>query len=157
MSEEEFGFDPTIQAADGQRFIDIERNGQTERLVLDKVMICARCIAGRATTCWKAHSEGEPLEALVVKDLWQYLERDEECELLRQVASKDVINVARYYHHETVRIGNLVDDVRINVRRDLDITRAQNYRPERLMPSQKTSTKGVSRQGRSTASVKPVV
>ena len=52
MSEEELGFDPTIMTAKGQRFIEIEREGTTERLVLDSRAINrVRCIASRATTC----------------------------------------------------------------------------------------------------------
>jgi hypothetical protein len=68
MSEEELGFDPTIVTAHDKRFIEIERDGSTERLIIDEVMQRARCIAGRATTCWKAHREGHPQTPLVVKD-----------------------------------------------------------------------------------------
>ena len=46
MSEEELGFDPTIMTAKVQRFVDIEREGTTERLILDGLMNRARCIAG---------------------------------------------------------------------------------------------------------------
>ncbi len=35
MSEEELGFDPTIMTAKGQQFIEIEREGTSERLILD--------------------------------------------------------------------------------------------------------------------------
>ncbi|EXM12386.1 hypothetical protein RAB80_014575 [Fusarium oxysporum f. sp. vasinfectum] len=68
---------------------------------------------------------------LVIKDSWQYPERDEEGELLREATDKGVVNVARYYHHETVQIDGADDDIRNNVRRGLDITQAANYRPER--------------------------
>lgn len=51
MSEEELGFDPTFMTANDKRFIEIQRDGSTERLVIDEVMQRARCIAGRATTC----------------------------------------------------------------------------------------------------------
>jgi hypothetical protein len=44
-----------------------------------------------------------------------------------------VINVARYYHYETVRVNDKDDDIRDNVRKALDITRAINYKPEGLM------------------------
>ncbi|KAK0704195.1 hypothetical protein B0T21DRAFT_397094 [Apiosordaria backusii] len=112
MNEEELGFDPTFTTANGQRFIEIERNGSKERLIIDEVMQRARCVAGRATTCWKAHREGQPQIPLVIKDSWQYPERDEEGELLREVTSKGVVNVARYYYHETVQIRGTDDDVR---------------------------------------------
>ena len=55
MNQEELGFDPTIITADGWRYIEIERNGNRERLIIDEVMKRAPCVAGRATTCWKAH------------------------------------------------------------------------------------------------------
>ncbi|KAH6658574.1 hypothetical protein BKA67DRAFT_513733 [Truncatella angustata] len=147
MNEEELGFDPTAKTENGQRFIEIERNDSMEPLIIDKVMNRARCIAGRATTCWKAHREGEPQTPLVVKDSWQYEERDEEGELLREANQKHVINVARYYHHETFRVGDEVDDIEVNVRKDLDIRRAKNYRPERSVVSPSSAV----RQGRSSS------
>lgn len=52
----------------------------------------ASCIAGRATTYWKAYPEGQPETPLVIKDLWQCPERDEEGELLCEVAAKGVVN-----------------------------------------------------------------
>lgn len=67
MSTEELGFDPTFTVANGQRFIEIERNSSKERLIIDKVIQRARCVAGRATTCWKAHREGLPQIPLVIK------------------------------------------------------------------------------------------
>jgi hypothetical protein len=85
MSEEELGFDPTIIMANGQRFVEIERDGTTaERLLFDSVMKRARCITGRATTRWKAHREGASDATFVGKDSWQTPERDEEAELLRE-------------------------------------------------------------------------
>ena len=104
MSEEELGFDPTITTAEGQRFIEIIRGGSTERFILDGTMKRARCIAGRATTCWKAHRQDDPNALFVVKDSWQYLEREEEGEFLSEATNKGVVHVARHYHHETVRI-----------------------------------------------------
>ncbi|KAI1839802.1 hypothetical protein JX266_013989 [Neoarthrinium moseri] len=83
---------------------------------------------------------------------WQYTERDEEGELLREATNKDVVNVARYYHHENVLVGSLVDDVCINVRRNLDVTRALNYRPGRSRPSSGSNTKLAIRQSRSSTS-----
>ncbi|KAK0728902.1 hypothetical protein B0T26DRAFT_810694 [Lasiosphaeria miniovina] len=134
MGDEELGFDTTIMTANDKRFIKIERNGSTERLIIDKVMQRGRCIAGRATTY-----------------SWQYPERDEEGELLRQATSQGVVNVARYYHHETVQIRGTEDDIRNNVRRRLDVTRATNYRPERSMPPPSTIAASASRKGRSSS------
>lgn len=67
----------------------------------------SRCVVGRATTCWKVHREGdESRSPLVVKDLWQFLERKEEGELLRKATNNGVVNVARYYYHKTVCVGS---------------------------------------------------
>jgi hypothetical protein len=38
VNQEELGFDPIIITADGRRYIEIERNGQRERLIIDEVM-----------------------------------------------------------------------------------------------------------------------
>ena len=46
MNEERLRFDPTILILDGKRYIEVVRNGQTERLILDEPMKRARCIAG---------------------------------------------------------------------------------------------------------------
>lgn len=134
MSKEELGFDPTTRTANGQRFIEVERNGSTERVVIDEVRKRAPCVAGRATTCWKAHCEGDAQMLLVVKDSWQYVERDEG-EILRETSHNGVVNVARYYHHETVLVRGKDDDVRSNVRKGLDVRIATNYRQERAAES----------------------
>ncbi|KAG6149180.1 hypothetical protein E4U11_000249, partial [Claviceps purpurea] len=55
--------------------------------------------------------------------------------MLEQATSQNVINVARYYHHETVKIGGMIDDVRNCVRRGLDITTASNYQESLSQPS----------------------
>lgn len=149
MSEEQCGFDPTITTKDGLRFIEIEKSGQIERLVLDKLMKRARCIAGRATTCWKAYREADPGTPLVIKDSWQYTERDEEGELLQEATERGVVNVARYYNHVTVRIGGKDDDVRGNVRGGLDIKTASSYRPNRSVLSTGTNALDAPRKSRS--------
>lgn len=149
MSEQQLGFDPTIMTENGQQFIEIEREGATERLILDGLMRSARCIAGRATTCWKAYREHDPHNPLVVKDSWQFPERDEEGELLREATSKGAVNVVRYYHHETVRVRNADDDVRNNVRKGLDVTKATNIKwQNRLRRSQSKNMAGLSRTTR---------
>ena len=153
MNEEQLGFDPTISESDGKRYIEIIRNDQRERLVLDEFMKRASCVAGRATTCWKAYRDGEKsMMPLVVKDSWQYPEREEEGKLLREATEKEVVNVARYYHHETVRVGGKDDDIRDNVRKGLDITKATNYNPKgSMMPPNTSGMQGSARTGRSTS------
>lgn len=126
---------------------------RTQRLVIDEVMKRAPCIAGRATTCWKAHREGDDLRTpLVVKDSWQFPEREEERELLREATDRGVTYVARYYHHETVRVGGHDDDIRESVRKGLDITKAANYRPEISMLPPSTAGHRISRRDRSSSS-----
>jgi hypothetical protein len=119
INEEQLGFDPTIIISGGERFIEIEQDGRTGRLIIDKLMKRAPCIAGRATTCWKAHREDGPRTPLVVKDSWQYTEREEEGELLRDATDKGVINVARYYHHETVWV--------LGIEADADVRQLLNH------------------------------
>lgn len=153
MSEEQLGFDPTITTEDGRRFVTIHRNGRPERLVIDKLMTRAPCIAGRATTCWKAYCEEDPHTPLVVKDSWQYTERDEEGDLLKEATEKGVVNVARYYHHETVFVSNKSDDIRNNVRGGLAITEARNYRSRQLMLPPSTSAVSTLPKGRSSGAV----
>ncbi|KAF4335187.1 hypothetical protein FBEOM_10965 [Fusarium beomiforme] len=138
---------------DGKRgaILEVNRNGSTERIIIDQVMQRAPCIAGRAT-CWKAHHEGRSEMLLVSKDSWQYPERDEEGELLREATEKGVVNVARYYHHETVQIDGADDDIWNNVRRGLDITQAANYRPERAIRWNNVVS-GTSREDRGRAGV----
>lgn len=154
MDDEQLGFDPTIISSGGERYIEIKRGDETERLIIDKRMKRAPCIAGRATTCWKAHRKEDSQAPFVVKDSWQYTEREEEGELLREANDRGVINVARYYHHETVRVGDMDDDIRSNVRKELDITTAENYRASWSALSRSTSVAGTPRKSRSTAGVK---
>ncbi|EFY93980.1 Protein kinase-like protein [Metarhizium robertsii ARSEF 23] len=150
MNEEMLGFDPTIRASGDEQYIDIERNDKTERLIIDEVMKRARCVAGRATVCWRAHRMEDPQTPLVIKDSWQYTDRDEEGELLREATEKGVANVARYYHHETVRVRGANDDIQQNIRKGLDVTEAANYRPGRAM-LQSSANVSISRKGRSTS------
>lgn len=126
----ELVFDPTIKWADQKRFIEITRNGSIERIIIDKVILRPRRKAGRATTCFKAHLEGQPEVPLVVKDSWQYPERDEEGELLCDATNRGVVNVARYYHHETVQSSGS-DNVQNSLLRGLDAKRATDYAPSR--------------------------
>jgi hypothetical protein len=152
LNEEQLGFDPTIITAGGKRYIEIERNNRKERLVLDKVIKRVPCVAGRATTCWRAYREGDESRALlVIKDSWQYPERCDEGELLREATEKDVVNVARYYHHGTVRVSDQDDTIRGNVRRGLDVTKAINYLSESAMQPPSRTVRSLSRKGRSSS------
>ncbi|KAL7937557.1 hypothetical protein V8C35DRAFT_292804 [Trichoderma chlorosporum] len=119
------GFDPRIVSSGDKRFIEIERDGKPERLVIDELIWRARGIACRGTTCWKAYREDDPQrKRLVLKESWQYPERDEEGFIVKEATEKGVINIARHYHHEIVHIGGAKDDVRTSIRNQLDSTPA---------------------------------
>nr|ODN77254.1 hypothetical protein L203_06335 [Cryptococcus depauperatus CBS 7841] len=128
MSEEDLGFDPTIITCGDKRYIDIERNGQEERIIIKRTMSRARCVVGRATTCWEAYAEKDPEKPLVIKDSWQDPERDHEGELLQEATENGVINVARHYYHATVRVGDKDDDVLVNIRQGIDLSEAVHFR-----------------------------
>ncbi|KAI0122424.1 hypothetical protein F4814DRAFT_408678 [Daldinia grandis] len=151
MDEAQLGFDPTIITLGGKRYIEIDRNGCPERLVIDAVIRRAPCIAGRAATCWKAHSERDPKTPLVIKDSWQYAERGEEGELLQEATNKNVVNMGRYYHHYTVQVHGTDDDIRSNVRKGLDIMTAENYRPQHPTTPRAGIAMVGSREGQGTA------
>ncbi|PYI29630.1 hypothetical protein BP00DRAFT_458436 [Aspergillus indologenus CBS 114.80] len=127
MNDKQLGYDPSIKASpDNTRFIEITRNGNPERLILDELMKRSSCVAGRATTCWKAHREGsEGKEVLVVKESWQFPERDEEGALLKEALDRKVTNIARYYFHETVYFDGDPDDTRAGIRRGIDLSKAK--------------------------------
>lgn len=139
MNEKQLGFDSTVIALGDEQYIEITRDGQTERLIINKCIMRAPCVAGRGTTCWKAHHKEDPQTVFIIKDSWQYSEREEEGELLREATDRGVINVARYYHHETVQVDGTNDDIQSNVRKSLDITAAENYRAERSAMSRSTN------------------
>ncbi|GLB10438.1 hypothetical protein AtubIFM57258_006846 [Aspergillus tubingensis] len=153
MSDEQYGFDPTIIITeDGRRFIEIKKGGQVQRLFLEGLIKRTTCIAGRATTCWKAYREDDPGIPLVAKDSWQDTEHDEEGSLLQEATNAGVVNVARYYHHSTVCIRGKVDDVRYNIRSGLDIRTATSlhHSEQARAPSAGASVAGAQHKGRST-------
>ncbi|KAA8627046.1 hypothetical protein PtrSN002B_011649 [Pyrenophora tritici-repentis] len=151
MNEEQLGFNPTIITDGDKRYIKIERENRKERLVINSLIKRVPYVAGRATTCWKSYKEEDPNKPLVIKDSWQYPEREEEGDLLRKATEKDVVNVARYYYHETVRVGTQDDSIRGNVRQGLDVMKATNYKPGYTMPPLSTVVRSLSRKGRSSS------
>jgi hypothetical protein len=127
MTNEQLRFDPTITVKGSNRYMTITKEGKTERLVVIDVIKRYHSIVGRGTICWKAHRErDESKQLLVVKDSWQYPERDEEGEYLIEPTKSEVVNVTRYYHHKTVRVGGKDDNVADNIRKGLDIGGAEN-------------------------------
>jgi hypothetical protein len=63
---------------------------------------------------------------------------------------KEMVNIARYYHHETVCVGGKEDNICNNIHKGLDITRATNYKLKNLIiPLRPTRVKISVRKGRS--------
>ncbi|KAG5990186.1 hypothetical protein E4U52_004874 [Claviceps spartinae] len=159
MSEEELGFDssikrpdPTLEIAEGKkRCIDVERlDGSKECIVLDQEILRSPCLVGRATTCWKAHVKDDPEKILVVKDSWQEVRRDEEGDMLLLATRKGVINVARHYHHETVQVRGMNDDVHACVRRGLVKATASNFAQSDSESSSRAPSERLRKRGTST-------
>lgn len=72
----------------------------------------------------RAVEEGDDKRTFVIKDAWHFPERTQEGLMLKEASSKGVENLAEYYHHETVKVGGVLDDIRGNVRKGLDTTAA---------------------------------
>ncbi|UKZ74027.1 hypothetical protein TrVFT333_001681 [Trichoderma virens FT-333] len=142
MEREQLGVDPTINLEGDRRVVTIQRDGKTERLILDKLIKRAPCISGRATTCWKAYPAEDPQMLLVITNSWQYTERDEEGELLKEATDKGFTNVARYYHHETVHVRSQVDEIHGNIRGGLISTDAKTYQvaPSSQLPDDESKS-----------------
>lgn len=143
MNDEQLGFDSDLMEVNGKRFVKINRDGKEERLIITETLRNhAACIAGRATTCWKAYREGDDSKKpLVVKDSWQYINRPEEGELIRKAAAAGVTNISQYYHHETVLFNGKEDYVRSNVRNSMSTKAGSNpfTQPDFLPPKTTTS------------------
>jgi ACT domain-containing protein len=59
-----------------------------------------------------------------------------------------VINMARYYHHETVYVGSKEDNICNNIHKGLDIIRATNYKlKDLIMPLRLAKVKISVRKG----------
>ncbi|KAG6309660.1 hypothetical protein E4U44_006569 [Claviceps purpurea] len=159
MSEEDLGFDSsikrpdlTVEGADGKKqYIEIEQqDGSKECIVLDQEILRSPCIVGRATTCWKAHVKDDPETILVVKDSWQEVKCDEEGDMLLLATRKGVVNVARHYHHETVQVRGMNDDVHACVRRGLVKATASNSAQSDLQSSGRATSERLRKRDTST-------
>lgn len=141
MNEQQPGFDPTIikDRIDNTRYIKIQRSGTEEIIFLDKLIHRVPALTGRATTCWKAHPENDPDTILVVKDSWQFVERDHEGELLERAREYNVQGVAAHYHHEVVRVNDIHHDIVNSVRGSLVINPKMGNQNFLAMPGHDTS------------------
>ncbi|KAE8352398.1 hypothetical protein BDV28DRAFT_3420 [Aspergillus coremiiformis] len=152
MDYNQLGYDSSIvYSSDGKRSINILRDRQPERIILDELTRRTSCIAGRATTCWKAHREGESNVPLVVKDSWQDPERDEEGMLLQEASDSGVINITRHFFHETVLVDGNEDDIFANIREGLDLARAKCHKPARFVTP--LADEAIARKTRSISSI----
>ena len=145
MNNEQLGFDSDLMEVNGKRFLKINRDGKEERLIITETLRAhAACIAGRATTCWKAYREGDDSKKpLVVKDSWQYVNRPEEGELIRKAAAEGVTNISQYYHHETVLFNGKEDYVRSNVRNSMSTKAGSNpFTQPDFFPAKTTTSQG---------------
>ena len=52
---------------------------------------------------------------LIVKDSWQFSEREEEFELLLEANEQGVINVARHKYHIIVQVAGKDDNIQSNI------------------------------------------
>ncbi|KAG6057006.1 hypothetical protein E4U32_005426, partial [Claviceps aff. humidiphila group G2b] len=96
MSEEDLGFDSSIKGPD----LTVEgADGKKHYIEIEQ--------------------QDDPELILVVKDSWQEVKGDEEGDMLLLATRKGVVNVARHYHHETVQVRDMNDDVHACVRRGL--------------------------------------
>ena len=128
MNDKQLGFDLDLTEVDGKRFVKINKDCKEKQLIIiEKLNDYAACIAGQATTCWKAYQEGDDLkQPLVVKKSWQYVNRPEEGKLICKATAAGVTNISQYYHHETVLFNGKKDYVCSNVQNSMSTTAGSN-------------------------------
>ncbi|KAJ4302178.1 hypothetical protein N0V88_002314 [Collariella sp. IMI 366227] len=93
LGEDALGFDPTVTLVDGKPSFEINRDGAKERIILEELPI-----AGKATTVWQGHPDGELDKTVVVKDFWQNPELRDEGDLLKMTTDQEVLHVIRTSH-----------------------------------------------------------
>ncbi|OAL45414.1 hypothetical protein IQ07DRAFT_615230 [Pyrenochaeta sp. DS3sAY3a] len=140
LNEEQLGFDPTIITTRDERYVENERDGHTGQLFIDNAIHRPRIVCGSTSTIGEAHLKGDS-RTFVIKVSWQYPEPEEAGELLREATEKYVVNVARYYHHET----------------GLEVTKATktNHKPGSTMPPPSTTVRPLSMKGQSSKRSSP--
>ena len=69
MNDKQLGFDPTINTFNGKRYIEIERHGKTERVIINSLIKWAFYVAGRTTIYRKGYlKDNNSRKPLVIKD-----------------------------------------------------------------------------------------
>jgi hypothetical protein len=122
------GFDPTFIDTEAQvgtktrkvQMIQVSTKSGPQDFIIDRQIFRARGICGRGTTCWQAHLSGDKHTKFLIKDSWQPADGKPEGEMLRKVTEKEVPHVARYHHHEDVKVASQIVDLKSYVRADLD-------------------------------------
>ena len=63
---------------------------------------------------------------------------------------KEVVNIARYYHHKTVYVGSKEDNICNNIHKGLNITKTTNYKlKDLIIPLRPAKVKISIKKGRS--------
>ena len=129
MNNKQLGYNSSIiSISDGKSYIEIQRDKYCECLIFEKLIKRSVYIAGRATICWKVCRERDKTNSVfIIKDLWQYPEREEKKKLLQKITEKKIVNVARYYYYKTVRVNREIDNIRNNIRKKLDVMQSMNF------------------------------
>ncbi|POW02427.1 hypothetical protein PSTT_11774 [Puccinia striiformis] len=130
------GFDPSFIDIPGQastntgesQMIQIGTEPNRQELIIDRLLFRAQSICGRGTTCWQAHLSGDELTKFVVKDSWQPDHREVEGDMLREVTEKNIRHMARYHHHEQVKVAEQIVDVESYVRAGIAFTNGEKFR-----------------------------
>ena len=131
MGDDELGFDTTVARDGDRRYIPISQDGIEKQFFIERTLHRQACIIGRATTCWKVTLEGETTP-FVIKDSWQYVGKDDEGELLMDVANAGVRHVAPCYHCASVRTDDdKDDDFSSCVRKELDLLSGKKWKPRK--------------------------
>lgn len=128
MRDDQLGFDTTTLRDGDRRYISISQDGVQKRFFIERMIHKEACTAGRATTCWKATLEGKTTP-LVIKGSWRYVGKDDEEELLMDIAKAGVRNIAPCYHCSFVRIDDKDDGLSSCVWKELNLLSGKKWRP----------------------------
>ncbi|KNE97122.1 hypothetical protein PSTG_09548 [Puccinia striiformis f. sp. tritici PST-78] len=115
------GFDPTFIEAEGRpTVIRIKNENVDQELEIDRLNYQALEFCGRGTTCWEAHLSGDKSQRFLIKDSWQPEHQRSEGAMLCEITKKNIPHVARYHHHQDVRVDGQIVDIESYVRRGVN-------------------------------------
>ncbi|KAI9612291.1 hypothetical protein KEM48_004307 [Puccinia striiformis f. sp. tritici PST-130] len=87
---------------------------------IDRLNYQALEFCGRGTTCWEAHLSGDKSQRFLIKDSWQPEHQRSEGAMLCEITKKNIPHVARYHHHQDVRVDGQIVDIESYVRRGVN-------------------------------------